>query len=187
MFVCSGIYMTGCADSPETANRSITRQPDTQQPSQVVDLVTPAASAVVESVEPAMVVDQPTFDRPVTAAMTLAALPAGEATQAKLWIKISIAGGHYIYGRVDEQSPFQPLAIDLLLPEGTQFDGDWIYPEPRQLNGHDVYYDSVLVHRRLTVATEPIGRLEAVVQYQVCSEDVCFPPAKIQLSEDWSP
>jgi hypothetical protein len=187
MLLCSGVYMTGCADSPETANRSITRLSDAQQSNHVIDLGVPAKSADVETIAPAVIVDRPTFDRPVTAAMALSPLLAGEAAQAKVWIKISIAAGHYIYGRVDEHSPFQSLTIDSRLPEGAEFDGDWIYPEPRLINGQAVYYDSVLVHRRVQFATEPNGPIEAVVHYQVCNEDICFPPAKIQLFEDKSP
>ena len=89
--------------------------------------------------------------------MALSTLPDGTASRAEVWIKLMIAGGHYVYGHVDEQDPFQPLAVELRLPDGAEFDGDWSYPESRQLNGHAVYYDSVLVHRRGRPGCETCG------------------------------
>jgi hypothetical protein len=132
---------------------------------------------------PELAVERPTFDRPVTAAMAVTHAPSGEPNHIDVWIRLLIASGYHIYGQIDGRTPFQSLNIDLKLPDGVEPDGDWIYPQPVQAKGSTVYYESVVLHRRLRFSTRPTVPIETVVRFQACNEQACFPPGEIRLSE----
>ncbi len=136
-----------------------------------------------DSVEPAFLVGQPTADQPVTAAMAFARVPGQDATSVDIWIKLLVTSGYYIYASNEGKTPFTSLQVDLRLPSGVEVDSELTLPNAQKLSGKFVYFNSVVMHRRIRIATEPNQSIEAIIHYQACNEDVCFPPAQIRIVE----
>jgi hypothetical protein len=104
-----------------------------------------------------------------------------------VWIKLSIARGHYIYAADNAESPFRPLAIEMPQLDGETIVVDWKFPVSNDHNGNAVYYDSVLVHRQIRLPMDTTPGLMATLQFQVCNEDVCYPPATLELTGSIAP
>ena len=142
----------------------------------------PTESPIANS-EPSITVELPTPDKPVTAAMFCEnASDKTDPVTLKVWIKVLIARGHYIYAPSDAGGPFRTLSVNLKTPSTATNEEDWQFPSSNAMNGHAVYYDSVVMHRQLRLSDETVSELDATVQFQVCNEDVCYPPAKLQLT-----
>jgi len=119
------------------------------------------------------------------------ALPEVRAGEKfEILVRVEIAGAHHIYASNVAGKPFIPTTLDVTLPRGVEALGKWIGPEPtRRRNGELVYTDSVLFHRSLKVrANVPPGLLsiKGELQYQACTEELCWPPRTIQLSSSIS-
>ena len=137
----------------------------------------------IEPSEPSITVELPTRDQPVTAAMFCQIVSDNpDAVTLNVWIKLLIARGHYIYAPTDAEGPFRQLSVVLKMPSAATNDEDWQFPKSKAKNGHAVYSDSVLIHRQLRLSGERVSELEATVHFQACNEDVCYPPAKLQLT-----
>jgi hypothetical protein len=140
--------------------------------------------AAIDAIEaPSMAVEVPTRARPVTAAMQNQRVSEenGMATW-NVWIKLSIARGHYIYAPDNKAGPFRSLAIEMPLPEDATIVSDWRFPSSNDHSGNAVYYDSVMFYRQLRVPMETKLDSTLILHYQVCNEDVCYPPSKLQLA-----
>jgi len=149
--------------------------------SQIPDLSTSVTSTAVN--EPFISVVLPTRDRPVSAAMSCQIVSDNDdSTVVEVWIKVKIARGHYVYASGDGQGPFKGLSVELQLPRNTSTEGDWQFPVPISKNGHKVYFDSVVMHRQLHCSMASDSEVEATVHFQVCNEDVCYPPATLPIS-----
>lgn len=138
--------------------------------------------------EPSIEVNRPTFANPVTAAMVV--VPASDAhgiSRADVWIKLRIAGGHYVYASDEKNPPFHPLQIELKLPSGIEAAGDWVFPAAETLSGHTVYFDAMVAHRALRGTVTAGTMIEAVVTFQACNDDVCFPARTITIFASWVP
>lgn len=170
-------------DSREKASvRSI--HPDSGESSghmQAPDSPTDLAIDAIET--PSIEVEVPTRARPVTAAVQNQRVSEekGVATW-NVWIKLSLARGHYIYAPDNKAGPFRSLAIEMPLPEDATIVSDWKFPASNDHGGNAVYYDSVMFYRQLRIPTETKLDSTLILHYQVCNEDVCYPPAKLQLA-----
>lgn len=138
----------------------------------------------VDSIEaPSISVEAPTRAQPVTAAMQVERLSEDQGmARWNIWIKLSIARGHYIYAPDNKAGPFRPLAIEMPLPNAAAIEVDWKFPVSKDHVGSAVYYDSVTVFRQLRIPVDTKLDLTATLHYQVCNEDVCYPPASLQLT-----
>lgn len=137
----------------------------------------------IANIEPSIIVELPTPVQPVTAAMFCENVSdKTDTVTVKVWIKVLIARGHYIYAPADAEGPFRTLSVDLKTPSAATNEDGWQFPSSNAKNGHAVYYDSVVLHRQLQISDGGVSELEATVQFQVCNEDVCYPPTKLQLT-----
>lgn len=132
---------------------------------------------------PSIPVEAPTQAQPVTAAMQRQRVSEDKGVATwNVWIKLSIARGHYIYAPDSKEGPFRPLAVEMPLPDNGAIVSDWKFPASNDHGGSAVYYDSVMFYRQLRVPKETKLDATLILHYQVCNEDVCYPPAKLQLA-----
>lgn len=149
---------------------------------QLSDVPTDRSTDKVDA--PSIRVEAPSRTHPVTAAMqTRRVSEDQDAATWNVWIKVSIARGHYIYAAKNKDGPFRPLAIEMPLLDGETIVVDWKLPVSKDQNGKAVYYDSVIVYRQIRVPIDTSRKLRSTLHYQVCNEDVCYPPATIQLTD----
>lgn len=158
------------------------------EPSSADDHPAPALSDIEPAaVPPELVASPPSFSEPVTAALALSGADPSESNRIDAWIQVRIAGGHHVYAPGDEASALQSLAVELELPPGAEFDGDWIYPPAETDKGRGVYYESVLLRRRIRSTAAAGFTMGGRVRFQVCNEDVCFPPSTIEVTATLNP
>ena len=138
----------------------------------------------IDSIEvPSIPVEPPTRAQPVTAAMQNQRVSEDKGIATwNVWIKLSIARGHYIYAPDNKDGSFRPLTVEMPLPEDATIVSDWKFPASNDHGGNTVYYDSVLFYRQLRVPKGTKLDSTLILHYQVCNEDVCYPPAKLQLA-----
>lgn len=130
-----------------------------------------------------LTVSDPSFDHPVTAAIKFSVRKVGDPWLIDVQVSVRILSGHYIYGKLDGDTPFQPLKVELTLPEGVARDSEWIFPVPFNQNGHAIYIDSVSLSCQLRSSAVSKIPVQTVIHLQSCSEEVCFPPTTIELRD----
>jgi DsbC/DsbD-like thiol-disulfide interchange protein len=101
-------------------------------------------------------------------------------------VDIRIASAHFIHAQDEAGAPFVPLAASASLPQGLEPVGDWQFPTPEKGRGTAlVYRDSVLLRRSLRVRPSAAPQTLTVaceVEYQVCTDELCWPKGKLELS-----
>ncbi len=131
-------------------------------------------------------VPDPSPSEPVTAVLTVRPERASAGETVEALVRIRVAGAHFIHAKDDSRSPFVPLTMSTTLPEGVEPVGDWQFPTPEKGRGKSlVYRDSVLLRRSLRVVSSTAPRTVAVIgelQYQVCTDELCWPKGKLKLS-----
>ncbi len=171
----------GALRDPSSSRTLLENTHDTSD--QSLGLIPLTTETPVANNEPSITVELPTQDQPVTAAMFCQKMSENaDSVTLDVWIKLLIARRHYIYAPADAEGPFRTLSVDLQLPSGTIGKGDWQFPSSNAKNGHEVYDGSVVMHRQVRHSKGPVSNLEATVHFQVCNEDVCYPPVKLQLT-----
>jgi hypothetical protein len=175
----------GCdADNSQEKASVRSMHADSGEPSGPLPAPDSPTDLAIDAIEaPSIEVEVPTRARPVTAAMQNQRVSEekGIATW-NVWIKLSIARGHYIYAPDNKAGPFRSLAIEMPLPEDATIVSDWRFPSSNDHSGNAVYYDSVMFYRQLRIPKETKLDSTLILHYQVCNEDVCYPPAKLQLA-----
>jgi hypothetical protein len=133
-------------------------------------------------------VSAPEVHKPVTAA--LAVVPPG-ATAGKtgmLVVKVRIFTLQHIYALDKSGSENTPTTLKVDLPKGLSFKGRWKAPDPKNGKGKSRIYEDEVVFRRPFVIDRsvPTGRypIKCELAYQVCDEELCWPPATIPLSTE---
>jgi hypothetical protein len=128
----------------------------------------------------------PSPDEPVTATMKFRpeSLPAGEATE--ILVSVRIATAHYIHAAKNSDEPWVPLAMNVSLPDGVEFLGDWQMPTPEKGHGDAlVYRNSVLLRRALRIGPKSAPRdlrVSGKLRYQACNDELCWPTRTMELS-----
>ena len=143
------------------------------------------AATVAKTIEELFVPD-PSPSEPVVAVMTVQPKRASAGETVEVLVRIRIASAHFIHAKDDAGGPYFPVAVTTTLPAGLEPIGTWQVPTPEMNHGNSpVYLNSVLMRRLLKVGSqsEPgtfmvIGELH----YQVCTEEICWPPRKLELS-----
>jgi hypothetical protein len=129
-------------------------------------------------------VPEPTPSEPVKAAMALRPTKISPGMAGELLVAVRIARAHYLHAEADHGGTFTPLKIEATLPPGVEFVGDWSFPAPEKgRNGVPIYRTSVLLRRtvKFTSASQTLGAT-AMLRYQACNEELCWPPGKLVLS-----
>ncbi|WP_161604540.1 hypothetical protein [Roseiconus nitratireducens] len=134
----------------------------------------------VDTESPELTASAPSFDRPVTVAVNYSARKDGDGWRIEAQVSLRILSGHYIYGDLEENTPFEPLRVELILPDGMSRDTEWTYPVPLIQNGHATYVDSVSLTCQLRSSMKSQVPIGAVIRMQACNDEVCFPPATIE-------
>jgi hypothetical protein len=177
----SMVTLLGCdGDNPksEMAKSVVPSQPKGSEPT--LEVAESEWEAAIEPSEPPITVEPPSGSHPVTAAIVCHRFSdTANGRFFDVWIKLMIATGHHVYAPTTQAETFQPLSVDMSSESGLVGVGDWTFPPPMQLNGSAVYVESVLLHRRFRSTVDADARIQATIRYQVCNEDVCFPPATI--------
>ena len=128
----------------------------------------------------------PSPSEPVTAVMTFQPKRASVGQTVELLVHIRIACAHFIHANETAGGPFVPVAVNTTLPAGVEPVGDWQAPTPEKGRGTStVYRDSVLLRRSLRVVSNSLPETLTVtgeLQYQVCTEELCWPKGKLALS-----
>lgn len=127
---------------------------------------------------------KPEADRPVTAAIVMepaAIAPGGAAT---LVVKVRILPLFHIYGLNKSGNENTPTTLKLTLPNGLKLKGNWKAPEPGKSGKARIYEDEVIFRATLAAAKKiSSGKhiIKCEMEYQVCDEQLCWPPAKLDL------
>jgi hypothetical protein len=144
-------------------------------------------SVATEIVGPVQIsVDEPSLSEPVKAVMQIRPDVAVPGNVIEVLVNVRIARAHYLHAANGWDKTFSPVAIKSELPEGVQPIGDWQLPKPTKIHGASVgYRDSILLTRKLKVL--PSVKKQTVVftaylQYQACTDEMCWPPANTKLT-----
>jgi hypothetical protein len=186
-FLCFAMMLIvlGC-DADESREKALVRSKHEDSGESTRQLQTPdwPTGLSTDTIEaPSIAVEAPTRAQPITAASQIQRVSEdnGVATW-NVWIKLSIARGHYIYAPDNKAGPFRPLAVEMQLPDDATNISDWKFPVSNDHSGNAVYYDSVMFYRQLRIPKETKIDSALILHYQVCNEDVCYPPAMLQLA-----
>jgi DsbC/DsbD-like thiol-disulfide interchange protein len=102
-----------------------------------------------------------------------------------LVVRIRVAEPWHTYAKVPADSAMKPTAIDVKLPDGLRFVGDWKVPTAKASDtpGTTVYEGDLLFSRDVLV-TAKTGSLTVAgaVQFQACDPERCQPPRTEPLS-----
>jgi hypothetical protein len=144
------------------------------------------APAVESDLAKSVKVAVPEASKPVTAAV--AVVPQNDRKTAMLVVKVRIFALHHIYGLDKSGSENTPTTLKVDLPKGIAFKGAWQVPDPKKGKGKSRIYEEEVVFRRQFMIDRSVapGRypIKCELAYQVCDEELCWPPATIPLSTD---
>ena len=126
----------------------------------------------------------------VTAAAMISPARAFRGGKVTLLVKIRVAPGHHIYALEKSGTVSVPTSIETELPGTLRPEGPWRGPEPKvNTDGSRTLSGDLVFRRRFVVQDAPAtqaGKLRIKVSYQVCSEEVCWPPASIPLETEFT-
>jgi DsbC/DsbD-like thiol-disulfide interchange protein len=103
-----------------------------------------------------------------------------KGASAVLVVRLKIAPGWHTYASSsDKHVPYQMTKINVELPTGFRWNGDWQLPASKEgdVPGLAEYRDDVVFTREIyaTVASPKIA-LKGTVQFQTCNAERCLPP-----------
>jgi hypothetical protein len=175
--------LSGCG-SDSTAQNSIDRGAESFGAPTVRRQPDPAAAAATRIKE--ISVPDPTPGEPVTAVMTIHPNHAAAGETVEVLVRVRIASAHFIHASGEAGAPFVPLAVNAKLSAGVEPVGDWQLPPPEKGRGTAlVYRDSVVLRRSFRVVSMSASEsllLTSELRYQVCTDELCWPQGKLQLS-----
>jgi hypothetical protein len=151
-------------------------------------LVVTAVTARATESDPAksVKVSAPEASKPVTAA--LAVVPQSARKSAVLLVKVRIFPLHHIYALDKSGSDNTPTTLKVDLPKGMNFKSRWEVPDPKKGKGKSRVYEEEVVFRRKLMIGNSVAPGKYPIQcemgYQVCDEELCWPPATIPLSAE---
>jgi hypothetical protein len=130
----------------------------------------------------------PDTSTPVTAALAVVPEKITPGKSAQVLVKARILPLHHIYGLNKSGSENAPTTLQLQLPQGMKLKGNWKAPDARKGKGKArIYENEVIFQASLLVADNvPAGKhtLKCEMGYQVCDEELCWPPAKLNLATE---
>ncbi len=116
--------------------------------------------------------------------LVTSALPVdGAVGEFEVTVDIAIKAGWHLYADVPEGSAHRVTTVDLKLPDGVTFKGDWDRPNgiPAVANPAEMVYAGFVSFSRIVKYSgdKPVP-MEVVVAYEVCNKDYCLPVAKLK-------
>jgi hypothetical protein len=138
------------------------------------------------------------YARSGSGAFTAAMASAGDVAMAypgdvmTLLVRMRVAEPWHTYAKVTAGSAMKPTTIDIKLPSGMRFAGDWSFPleKPSETPDTTVYEGDLLFTRDVLVtAKSGAMTVTGTVQYQACDPERCQPPRsepinlKVQVSD----
>ena len=127
---------------------------------------------------------QLTEDNPISLGLESEDLGDG---RHKVKMQVQLLKGWHAYGAVPEDSHAIPLELQLQLPEGLSFEGDWIRPEghpdeeePSLTTLEGAFTIERILVAKTTAKTLPVT-LTCEASYQVCNDFGCQQPMKKKL------
>jgi hypothetical protein len=128
-------------------------------------------------------VPEPSASVPVTAVMQIRRAASGAGNVIDVLVYARIASRHFLHAPDDEDKTFIPVSMELDLPDGLEEVGDWQYPAGKIEHGSRVYRDSLILRRTLNGdGRKKLDKLRGRLRYQACTDELCWPPQKIELS-----
>lgn len=110
--------------------------------------------------------------------------PAGKANQFTVTVQMDIRKGWHAYDEPGE-GPETRTSLELKLPVGVTSIGDWNRPsgvDGSSLNSL-VYEGRVSFSKSVAVEANALGKsIDAIVRYQICTNEKCNPPTKKTIS-----
>jgi DsbC/DsbD-like thiol-disulfide interchange protein len=108
----------------------------------------------------------------------------GSQDHVLLSIELAIMPGWHLYSNVPVGSAVKTTSVDLELPDGVEAVGEWERPigRPSIDNPNTKIYSGVATFTR-KLKINKSGRNQSIritVDYQVCNEKHCLPPAKLK-------
>ncbi|MEW6306152.1 MAG: carboxypeptidase regulatory-like domain-containing protein [Verrucomicrobiota bacterium] len=128
---------------------------------------------------------EPSEKQSVTAGLRAAYTKISPGGAVAIYVRARIAPGYHIYGLDRSGGDNVPTTLKLILPKGVTTAGNWTAPPPRMnADKTRVYAKEVTFQRLLNIGKDvPPGPLniKCDLNYQVCNEQACWPPATIPL------
>jgi hypothetical protein len=128
---------------------------------------------------------EPTRAEPVRSAMQASADSVPPGGQFEVLVQARILSDFHIYGMDRKVSPFIPTSIKMTLPDGLETAGDWAGPSPaRDKAGVEIYTGAAVFRRALRARAGAAPKkcsFGVELEYQVCNDDMCYPPRKVEL------
>jgi hypothetical protein len=168
------VSLCGCVPASETSSVSDATKVDRSEESRFRPIDEEQVSA-----------PEPSASLPVTAVMQIRPAPSGAGDVVDVLVYARIASRHFLHAPDDAEKTFIPVSIELDLPDGVEALGEWQFPAGKMEHGSRVYRDSVVLRRTLKVDSrkkEQLEKLSARLRYQACTDELCWPPQKIELS-----
>ncbi len=110
---------------------------------------------------------------------------AGDPTRGTVVVRAKLAAGWHLYAALPEGSAYQATELELRLADGVEAIGAWQLPpaRPKELGSRMRLWtgDRLFLHRVRGAEELVDGASIAVLRYQVCNEDLCFPVATVKL------
>jgi hypothetical protein len=134
----------------------------------------------------------PTHEQPVTAAMTIVNDKGSNVVRrgelCVVWVRVRILPLFHIYGLNKSGTDNAPTRLKLAFPKGVKAVRDWTAQgEPKKTGKALLYEEEITFVTTLMVGKKsPQGKhaIKCQVEYQVCNEELCWPPAKIDLAAE---
>ena len=179
--------LPGCGSDTAPTNAAGVRPGSTAAPTVIPEH---ADAATIAAATEEVSAPEPSPSDPVTAVMVIRPQRASVGATVELVVHIRIAPAHFIHASDDAGGPFVPVAVKLTLPDGVEPVGDWQRPTPE--TGHKnslVYRGPTLLRRTLRIASNSRPETLEVtgeLQYQVCTDELCWPQGKLDLSASFT-
>jgi hypothetical protein len=133
----------------------------------------------------------PTHEQPVTAAMAIVNAKGSNVVtrgeQCVVLVRVRILPLFHIYGLNKSGTDNTPTRLKLALPNGVKAVRDWTAQEPKKAGKALIYEEEITFVTTLMVGKKsPQGKhaIKCQIEYQVCNEELCWPPAKIDLAAE---
>jgi DsbC/DsbD-like thiol-disulfide interchange protein len=125
---------------------------------------------------------------PVTAILAATPDKIAPGKSADLVVKVRVLPLYHIYGLNKSGNENIPTTLRLQLPKGMKLKGEWKAPEPKKGKGKSRIYEDEVVFRATLAIDKAMASGKHTVQcemaYQVCDEELCWPPAKLNLATE---
>jgi hypothetical protein len=130
----------------------------------------------------------PEASKPVTAALGIVPEKIVAGKTATLLIKVRILALHHIYALNKSGSENTPTSFQLQLPKGMKLNANWKAPEPKKGKGKSRIYEEEVIFEAPVLVGEKVSAgkhtIKCEMAYQVCDEELCWPPAKLNLAAE---